>query len=139
MSVDVRFDTEALQARIRAYGTRDKNIPMALVGEMISSAVDDVIQSEGLAGTKGAWDPFLASTLQRHPRRIGGKLLQDTGVLANMQSRPRAREVKVESPAPYAGWHAEGTRAIPERDFLAIDFNKVLEDIAEVILMEMES
>lgn len=138
-SVKVKFETKRLQAMIRAYGERAQNPPMRLVGEIIAAEVDDVIQSEGEAGTKGKWEGFSQKTLELHPRRVGGMLLQDTGLLANLQTRSNAVEAEVASPAPYATFHVTGTKNMPARNFLAIDFDRVMEQIVVAWVNDIES
>lgn len=131
----VEFRTEKLDATIMAMSRRSQNLPMDLMGQLISDAIDDVIQTEGKAGTQGAWDPFAESTLRT---RAGGKLLQDTGRLANIQVEETGDyEVFVGSPAPYAHHHLVKSQFSPERDFLAIDFDDVLDEVADFATSEV--
>ena len=136
----VEFKVEKLQARIKAMGARSKNLPMDLLGQIMADAIDDVIDSEGKAGTQGKWDPFVweRETGRRpDPRRVGGKLLQDIGLLANIQVDAGQNEVLVGSPAPYAHFHLVEGPNRPVRDFLAIDFDAVLEEISDVVTREI--
>ena len=135
VDVDVSDVTRAL----RVFARRADNLNMPFIAEVLSTAVDDLIQSEGAEGTQGPWKPFAQSTLERHPRRRGGKLLQDKGVLANFQARTGPDFAEVYSPAPYAEWHVTGTRHMPKRNPLAIDLTKVTDEIAEDVLEEIAS
>ena len=143
-SVDVQFDMTEVNAILKKMGSRPRQIPMSLLGEGLVEAIDDLIESEG----DGQWDPLSATTLKLHPRRQGGKLLQDTGLLSNIQQmRTGADFVEVGSPAPYAFFHVSGAQQdniyltfapheLPKRDFLAIDIQKVLEETGELVIQE---
>lgn len=139
--VDVHFDMHELEEVIRRLGEDIEQTALPIIGETLVTAIDELIQSEGATGTQGKWEPFSPATFDLHPRRRGGKLLQDTGLLANIQTKIGPDWVEVESPAPYAKYHHTGTRKnarqnmrpTPQRDFLAIDLDAALEDAAEQI------
>ncbi len=134
-TVDVTLDVVDLERVVDSVGWRVKDIPMSLLGEGMITAIDELIQSEG----DGKWTPFAASTLLRHPRRAGGLLLQNTGLLANLQMETGPDWVEVESPAPYSYWHTVGTKRtkMPARDFLAVDMGAVLEELADLVADEV--
>jgi len=133
LSVKVHIDTSELEKAIGQYSSRVKNFSMDIAGTALITATDDLIQSEGAKGTDGPWDPFSPETLRRHPRRVGGKLLQDTGLLANIQTTQRGPEsVTIASPAPYAGNHLD------TRDFFALKFGDVLDDLGNTSLQEID-
>jgi len=142
--VDVHFDMSELERAIGSIYDQIQDVALPIIGETISSAVDEVIQSEGAAGFRGPWPPFSLTTFKIHPRRIGGKLLQDTGLLASIQIDTGPDWVEVASPAPYAAAQQEGVAAnplpgcgpIPPRDFMAIYLEDVLEEAATSILEE---
>ena len=129
--VDVGIDVSQLVAQLEEFITDAKGFPMAIIGETFITAIDDLIQSEG----NGQWEGFSESTLRRNPKRKGGELLQDTGLLANIQSETGPDYWQGESPAPYAKWHVNGTKHMPKRDFLDIDMEQTLD---EVIIQFME-
>lgn len=131
--IDVHFDMKDLQRVLGESIRHLKAIPMDVVAETLATAIDDEIQTEG----RGRWADFSLATLKRHPKRSGGMLLQDTGLLANIQTREGNDWAEAISPAPYAGWHVTGTKNMPARNFLDIRLDQVLEEIAEFIVDEM--
>ena len=143
-AVSVLFDTQEITRELKRLGAKIQNVPMSIISEALIAAIDDEIQSEG----RGRWPVFSPVTLKLHPRREGGRLLQDTGLLANMQSTEGSNWVKVKSPARYSGFHVTGTtqrniyrilapHTMPKRDFLDIDLPRVLGEAVESILTEV--
>jgi phage gpG-like protein len=143
LPVNVKFDMRQLEMLLSHYEGKARSIPMSIVGETVAAAIDDLIESEG----DGSWKRFSPVTLKLHPNRRGGKLLQATGRLANMQIRSGTNWVDVESPAPYAIYHHMGTdqvrgwvesdEGMPQRDFLDIDMVSTLEEAAGLILADI--
>lgn len=134
----ITVDMRELQLVLKRTSQRSKNLPMKLYATQFLSEVDDVIQSEGAAGTKGKWEPFADSTLERHPRRVGGSLLQDTGALAAIQVKQiTGTSFVLESNPHYAKYHLTGTEHMPERDFFAVNFQKALDDMGDEVLQEL--
>lgn len=134
----VTFDMGGMYDALGRMEKRERSIPMDHFATYLMSAVDDVIQSEGKAGSDGAWAPFSPRTFKIHPRRIGGKLLQDTGALANVQVIDvQAQSVTVASIPFYAKFHQTGTKWMPKRDPFAVNFPKLLEEIAEDLLQQV--
>lgn len=131
--VDVQFDMRDLAEKLDYYGVKAESFPMSLLSEGLVEAIDDEIQSEG----QGTWDGFSPETLRRHPRRQGGLLLQDTGQLASIQAEEGADYAEAWSPAPYAKWHVGGTSRMEARNFLDINLDDVLEQLAEVFVDEV--
>lgn len=136
--IEVKFDVSDIAKTMKQYQNRVKNVQMSTVAEILQTAVDDLIQAEGVGGTQGKWKGFAASTLKSKPKRKGGSLLQDGGDLADMQPKEGDWWAGVVSPAEYAGWHITGTANMPVRDFFALNFDKVLEEIGESIIEEIE-
>lgn len=136
-SVDVTFEMGDIRRVLRGFGTRAAGVPLRPLADVLLEAVDDVIQTEGAAGTQGRWEPFSPRTLQRHPRRRGGMLLQATGELANFQPRFSPGTVVVASPANYSGYHVDGTDNMPRRDPTAINFVPVLDIMGDGVLEEI--
>lgn len=130
------FVTTELEGVLTGYVRRSRNLSMDSIAEGMITAVDDLIQNEG----NGTWADLKPSTLKRHPRRIGGSLLQDSGELAEIQQSPDSPGpdwVQIESPAPYGWYHVEGTKHMDARNYLAIDLGRVLEQAAEEIAVEV--
>lgn len=137
------FITTELEGRLTAYVRRAKNAPMKIIADALITAIDDLIQSEG----NQTWEPFHENTLRRHPERAGGELLQGTtGQLANIQHSPGSPGpdwVQIESPAPYSWYHVTGTHnkdgseRMPKRDFMDIDLERVLTEVADDICEEI--
>jgi len=137
--VRAEFVTTQLEEILTAYVRRHDGLPMTVIAEGLITAIDDLIQSEG----NHEWKEFNPDTLKRHPKRRGGLLLQDTGLLAQIQQTPASPGpdwVEVESPAPYAIFHVSRAprKIIPLRDFLDINMPKVLDDIGDQILSEID-
>lgn len=141
---DVHFDVTELERELRKLGQDVENIPLSIITEGLITAIDDEIQSEG----QGQWPALSDVTLALHPKRIGGRLLQDLGELANLQATEGPDWVEVASPAPYASFHVTGTEQMnifqtyaphkmPARNFLDIDIERVLNEAAEAILLEV--
>ena len=63
-----------------------------------------------------------------------GKLLQDRGLLANIQSAEGPDWAEAASPAPYAGFHVTGTKWMPPRDWTDVNMDSVLEQFVEEVL-----
>ena len=114
---DVLGELEKRGANLSDYG------PVA--ADILVGAVLEVFEQEG---------PGWAAT-QR-----GGTILQDTGNLVNSISPHSEGEIaEAFTNVPYAGFHVTGTRNMPQRDFLAIDQEATLEEIATAILLDIES
>lgn len=120
---DVKAILGDLERRVCAF-------PMHLIAEGLSGAIEDEIYSEA----DGTWEPLSPATLKRRPRRIGGMLLQDRGLLANIQVAEGPDWAEAASPAPYAGFHITGTENMPARDWTDINMESVLEQFAEDVL-----
>lgn len=139
MAVKVEFITDQFQGVLLAYNARKRAIPLNIIAQGLITAIDDRLQSEG----NGQWLPLKSSTLERHPNRQGGSLLQDDGILAQIQQSPGSPNpnwVEVMSPATYAVYHTSDKprKVIPLRDFLAIDMPRVLDQIGTMLLAEID-
>jgi len=136
--VFVRVDADSLIARINSLDQNVSSLPMDLFGQLIVNEVDEAFQSQGASTERGRWEPFNPRTLKRHPRRIGGMLLQDTGATANVQvMEVTADSVTVRSVTKQSRWHIEGTEHMPRRDFFALRFDRLLEELGEMVLEEI--
>lgn len=142
-NIDVKIDASDLEKRLKKYALRDRNIDMSIAVQAMDAAMSDVISSEGAKGNQGKWKPFSPVTFKIHPKRIGGQLLQDTGILAAFDFDIKPREAEVYSPAPYAKHHVKGTKRkdgteyMPRRDFTDVKWGPLLEDIADSMMVEV--
>ena len=127
-----RIDVSDVIRLLEDIGHEVETYPMELIAEGLVGAVDDVIASEG----GGEWEPLSPNTLKRRPRRIGGQLLQDRGLLANIQPAHGPDWAEAASPAPYGGFHITGTRFMPARDWTDIDLDTVMEAFLDQIMHE---
>jgi phage gpG-like protein len=143
--VTVNVDMRKLQKALRDFDQRADAVNVeGIVAETVLTAMDDLMESNG----NGQWPPFSEVTLRVHPRRVGGELLRDTGLLAAFQPSSGPGWAEVRSPAPYAEYHQKGTKktrglvysddGIPKRDFTGIDMKATLDEactaIAEAIV-----
>ncbi len=138
-AIDVEFDVSELQRALRRYQTRNRNLPMDAFANLLINEVEDVFETKGGSGTAGSWEPFRPSTLERHPRRVGGMILQDTGATANIQvMRVEPQAVEIGSPTVQAPFFLSGTRNMVKRDFFALNFPKVLAELGDLVLQEFQ-
>jgi len=137
-SFEVRLDVDELILHLQRFDANSRTLPMDAFAALVIGEVDLVIESEGAEGTDGRWEPFSEETLRRHPRRVGGMLLQDTGATAVIQVKEVSEQtVVIASPTEYAEHHLQGTRNMPKRDFFALNFPRVLEELGEIALEEI--
>lgn len=126
VEMDMSDVLRELDRRGRVARNLDEVMPR--LGEILKTHMDDYVQSEG----DGNWPPFSAETLRRNPRRVGGMLLQDTGLLADFQVDAQSDSVEVFSPAPYAGHHVRS-----KRDPTAIDMASALAEMSLTLQDEL--
>lgn len=133
MSVSVGYDTSALQRAIReleAKGGRSGDA-MRAASELVVSAVQEVFEQQG-----PGWPPLAPATIAR--RRGGGgaaKMLIDSSNLVGSITRAWSdKEAEAYTEVPYAGYHVSGTSRMPARDFTAVDFDALLDEVGELIL-----
>lgn len=141
--IRVRVDMRQLSKAFAGFDRRLQSAdPEGIIADTIVASIDDLIASEG----NGSWPPFSPVTLKVHPKRRGGKLLQDTGQLAQMQPESAPGLATVTSPAPYAFYHQEETnvrglvnssRKKPIRDPMGIDLMETLEEACVLIVQEI--
>jgi phage gpG-like protein len=136
--VDIRLDVDELVARLNRMEAASMNLPMDAFATITLGYVEEMFQTQGAVGTQGEWDPLLLSTLQRHPRRVGGMILQDTGAMANVQVMDvQEQSFVVKSPKDYARWHIRGTRHMARRDFFALNFTDLLNEMSDFVFEEI--
>ena len=126
----VSVSVEEVVREIEAIDRQVRNAApaMSTMANMLVAAVDDEIQTKG----RGRWPAFAESTLKRG--RAGGMLLQNTGLLANIQPDSGPDFAEAWSPAPYTKRHVTGTKHMPKRNPFDIELDKVLEEMAAVYL-----
>mgnify|MGYP001617393062 FL=1 len=119
---------------------RAENLDRDVVGQILLTAVDDVIQSEGALGNQGPWAPFSPNTRRRRGSMATAKLLQDTGHLAAMSVRHGVDYTDIVSPADYTIFHVLGSRdgKLPRRDPFDFKQGPVLDEIADTALEDIE-
>lgn len=144
----VRIDfaplAEALQ-RLADAGLSVAAEVMPVIAEDLVSAVHDVFLKEGAVAGKPKWPGFWwerAGLPRPKGRRWQGTLhlLQDRGVLAgSITPIHEAMVAEAFTNVPYAGYHVSQRprRVIPLRDFTDIDFERVQEDAADLILAQL--
>jgi len=137
-SVEVTVDTSDLEAELqRRFGDKVKNLPMHTYSGLLIGAVDEMFETSGAAGSEGEWEPLSMATLQRRPNRAGGQLLIDSGAMAAVQVfSVDADSVTIGSQTAYSGFHVDGTQNMARRDFFALNFPKVLDELADMMLQD---
>jgi hypothetical protein len=134
---DVEIDATDMLEELSGYEDVLKNLPMEVYGMLLVSKVDEMFQSQGAAGTDGAWDPLMASTLKRHPRRRGGMILQDTGATAaGVYAEQVGHTMQLMASTHQSRYLLGGTENMVKRDFFALNFAAVLEELGEMVVQE---
>lgn len=139
MTVNITVDVSGVIQILERAGAQVRSVNMSVVAQALSANIQDILDSEGVKSKKAQkWDPLKDSTLKRHPQRAGRELLQASGLLASIQTRTSQQTVVASSPAPYAGFHIDGTVSMVARDFMDIDDARLLEEIGDDVLMEWQ-
>lgn len=134
----VEVDVRDLLRSLDDYEARVKNLPMDVYAMLLVSKVDEMFQTEGASGTDGPWQPLSASTLRRHPRRRGGQLLQDSGATAaSVGAEEQGHVISLYAGTAQTRFHIQGTEFMPRRDFFALNFPLVLEELASLVAQEL--
>lgn len=142
--VKVKVDINELNASLRALSETAQNSSdmNAELADILATFVDDKFDREG-----PGWPPMRDLT-KRLRRGGGGKLLQDTGLLAKVQTDSGPDFAEVFTNVEYAKYHLKGPRKLvplghksgvwhlPVRDFFDIDINDALQAMADVITLE---
>lgn len=137
--VDIQLNIDELIARLRRMEANSMTLPMESFAALVLGEVDDMFKTQGASGADGTWAPFSPETLKRHPRRVGGMLLQDTGATANIQVGSfDEQSFVVRSPTAYARFHITGTRHMPKRNFFALNFPELLDQMSELVMQELK-
>lgn len=141
---DVIVDVNELTASLRVMAERGQNSAAVnqQVAQILELHVDDKFRDEG-----PGWAPMRELTL-RLRRGSTGKLLQDTGHLAQISSDYGPDFAEVFTNVEYAKYHLKGPRKLvplyhktgvwhlPVRDFFDIDVPAALSEVAELVVIE---
>lgn len=104
------------------------------IGEILVERVLDKFEEEG-----PGWMSLMPSTIAKRRTSESYKILQDRGVLVGSISKAYGPDfAQADTNVPYAIFHVYGTINMPRRDFLDIDLDAVQQEIAEMILHEVE-
>lgn len=133
----VIFDASELQKQFIRLGRRARDFDHSLITALLLEFVEEVFDTQGVGGQDGKWDDFEPSTLKRHPKRSGGQLLLDTGILANFQSATAAQTSIVFTPANYGIRHVEGTKNMAKRNPFAIKEKEFMQEAETIIALEI--
>lgn len=129
----IEYVVDGLSASLKELEDRGGNVAdlLPVVGEILRSAIDEVFLTEG----RGEWE------VSRRVLEEGGTILQDTGRLAASIAIEEIGGDTVEAFAlePYGKFHVFGTKYMPARDYLDIDFIAVSDEVSEFILGEILS
>lgn len=129
MAFEVRIIVEAdgMTKRIRKLATQMENlkIPLQQSGIYMEGSVARRFRSGG--GSR-PWKPLSPNTIKRHPRRSGGKPLNDTGRLRASVTGGATKKIVgkrmyfgMGSNIVYAASHNFGYKHIPKREFMYFD------------------
>lgn len=136
----VQVDAHELVDVIRALEDRGRSVSelTPTLAEMLVSSVFDVFEAEGAVGGQARWADLAESTLRQRRGSGSVKILQDTAALVN-SIEPGSSDTVAQagSTSPYGGFHITGTRYMPKRDWLAIDFEALGSEISEFVLGEL--
>lgn len=135
--VTIKFDATKVEAKFKRFGQRARDLDNSLITALLLEFVEDVFDSQGVAGADGKWDAFQPSTLKRHPNRAGEQLLFNTGVLANFQSATKGDTSIVSSPPRYAKYFATGTKHMAKRNPFAVKKKKFMQEAETIIVLEI--
>lgn len=135
--VIVRFDPRNVQVKLEHLGQRAVGFDQSLLTHLLLSHVEEVFDSQGAKGIDGRWERLAKSTLIRHPRRRGGKVLHDTMVLGNFQTATMGDTSVVWSPATYAIHHVHGTQHMSARNPFAINMHGFLREAEQMVIEEI--
>ncbi len=134
---EVEFDFGKVRGAVLRIGKRAQNFDNSILTALLLEAVDDNFDSEGRKGADGQWAPLSPVTLGLRPRRIGGHILLDTGLLSNFQSATKGETSVVWSPASYTKRHMKGRPNMPKRNPFAINRSVFMQQAERLIALEL--
>lgn len=142
--VRTNIDFSELRAAAKEFTRRGGNLQSVteVIANDLAVAVQENFEQEK-GHLQGAWPDLAESTKARmKPRRRASayKILQDTGILAgSIMPHSDGGEAEAYTNVPYAKYHVSSAprSRLPLRDFLDIDFERIMEDTAELLLAEV--
>lgn len=116
MKIRVDLHNTLKNLNVSADKLKDLRVPLKQSGVYMEGAVGKRFRS-------APWKPLSPNTIKRHPRREGGKPLNDTGrlkrsVTSQVVKKVSARKLEYGTNLVYAGVHNFGYKQIPKREFL---------------------
>jgi phage gpG-like protein len=133
-SVTIEFDASGITKELHKLARKAKNVGSVnqQLAEILHLMVMDKFEDEG-----PGWPDLSDSTLRSRRYSQSPKMLQDTADMITSilpDSGPEYAEVFTNK--EYARYHLEG-EGVPQRDFFAIDIDKALQTMTEILLEEI--
>jgi hypothetical protein len=138
--LSVHYDAHELVDVVRALELRGGNIGTltpVIAEDLAERVLENFERSRG--HQQGPFPPLAESTIRNRRASESVTMLQDTGLMANIQPFSDDTAAEAFSPAKYVVYHVsrrEPRRVIPLRDVFDIDFAAATEYAAEVIAGE---
>lgn len=136
MSAGVTFDASALRQVVREFEKRGGDVSkiMRHTSEILVSAVNDVFEAQG-----PGWPALAPATITaRRGGGAGARMLIDSGNLVGSITRAwAAHEAEAYTEVPYAGFHVSGTSRMPARDFMAVNWDEVMDEVHRLALLQL--
>lgn len=126
--IDIRADTDLNKVLLglQQQGQQiDRFLPA--IGELLVGAVHDVFEAQGPGWAE------LAESTKRRRRGTSYMILQDTGLMANVEPRYGSTYAEVVSPASYGIYHAPDPQGRDWTD-LGPYLQPLLDDVAELLV-----
>jgi phage gpG-like protein len=142
--IHTNIDFAELRKVSDAFKARGGNLQSVteVIAQDLVAAVEERFQTES-GHQQGPWKKLSASTIRRmrsRRRRSSVKILQDTGRLAgSITPYHDGLIAEAFTNVKYAKYHTSSAprSKIPLRDFFDIDFVRVMEDTAELLMAEV--
>jgi phage virion morphogenesis protein len=82
--IDISMNYQVVQKTLNDLLKRVENTEPAMqeIADVLADASERAFRDEADPETGALWDPLSAVTLALRPRRAGGKILQDSGIMA---------------------------------------------------------
>lgn len=83
-TIDITMNYQVVQKTLDELVSRvqDPGPAMSEIADVLADATERAFRDEADPETGALWDPLSAVTLALRPKRVGGMLLQDSGLLA---------------------------------------------------------
>jgi phage gpG-like protein len=132
MSTTASVEMQAVVAVLRRLERRVQNT--SAVTAVLALDLVDAVENEFVTEGRGRWPELSPETIRQRRASTTPKMLVDTGILAaSIQPSSGADFAEAGTNNPYAIFHVSDRprTKIPKRDFTAIDFDKILEAMAD--------